>query len=109
MICQYNVANKAETTMKFVSDREFRNEPGKVRKELADQEVILTSRGKPYAVLLPVDDSENIADVLELAARMRAQKALSSVRRKAAESGLDTMSLSDIEEEIEQARKQRQR
>ena len=46
--------------MKIISDREFRNEPGKVRKELANQEVVMTSRAKPYAVLLPVEDPSEV-------------------------------------------------
>jgi len=29
--------------MKIISDREFRNEPGKVRKELAGQNVVIDS------------------------------------------------------------------
>ena len=94
--------------MKMISDREFRNEPGKVRKELAHQEVIMTSRGKPYAVLLPIEDPSEVEEVLELASRIRAQMALSGVRRKAAESGLDKLSASEIDNEIKRVRKQRQ-
>ncbi len=91
--------------MKIISDREFRNEPGKVRKELASQEVIMTSRGRPYAVLLPVEDPSEVDEVLELATRIRAQMALSSVRRKAAETGLDKLSSTEVDEEIKAVRK----
>ena len=90
--------------MKIISDREFRNNPGKVRKELAGQEVVMTSRGKPYAIMLPVDDPENIEEVLEMTARIRAQMALSAVRRKAAASGLNRISASEIDEEIKTVR-----
>lgn len=92
--------------MKMISDREFRNQPGRVRKELAEQDVIMTSRGKPYAVLLPVRDQAEVEQVLELASRIRAQMALSAVREKAAEAGLDAIPDSELEEEIEQVRKQ---
>ncbi len=95
--------------MKIISDREFRNEPGKIRKELLKHEVVMTSRGKPYAVLLPVDDPSNVEEVLELAARIRAQMSLSSVRRKASEKGLDQISSSEIDAEIQTVRKQRPR
>jgi len=91
--------------MKIISDREFRNEPGKVRKELASQEVVMTTRGRPYAVLLPVEDPSEVDEVLELAARIRAQMALSSVRRKAAETGLDKLSSTEIDKEIKAVRK----
>ena len=93
--------------MKMISDREFRNEPGKVRKELASQNVIMTSRGKPYAVLLPVEDPSDVEQVLELASRIRAQMGLSSVREKATETGLNRLSDAEIEEEIDYVRKQR--
>lgn len=93
--------------MKIISDREFRNEPGKVRKELASQEVVMTSRGKPYAVLLPVKDPSEVNEVLTLASRIRAQMALSSVRRKAAETGMDQLSTTEIDQEINEVRKQR--
>ena len=95
--------------MKIFSDREFRNEPGKIRKELTQHEVVMTSRGKPYAVLLPVDDPSNVDVVLELASRIRAQMALSSVRKKALEKGLDNISTSEIDAEIKAVRKQRKR
>ena len=95
--------------MKIISDREFRNNPGKVRKELAAQEVVMTSRGKPYAVMLPIDDPENIEEVLEMSARIKAQMALSSVRQKAAATGLDRISESEIDEEIKDTRKIRQK
>ena len=94
--------------MKIVSDREFRNEPGKVRKELDKQNVVITSRGRPYAVLLPIDKPQNMEQVLELAERIKAQMALSSVRQKAIDNGLDKMTATEIDVEIEQVRKQRQ-
>jgi prevent-host-death family protein len=93
--------------MKIISDREFRNEPGKVRKELAGQNVVMTSRGRPYAVLLPVEEPEKLEEVLELADRLKAQMALSSVRGKSRDAGLDKLKPEDIDREIEQVRKQR--
>ena len=95
--------------MKMISDREFRNQPGKVRDKLANHEVVMTSRGKPYAVLLPIDDPSEVEEVLELASRIRAQMALSSVRRRASEKGLDHLSPSEIDQEIREVRKHRQR
>jgi prevent-host-death family protein len=93
--------------MKIVSDREFRNEPGRVRKALAEQDVVITSRGKPYAVMLPVSESQNIEEVLLLASRIRAQMALSSVRAKAAQRGLDDLTAAEINAEIQAVREQR--
>ena len=69
----------------------------------------MTCRGKPYAVLLPVDDPSEVEAVLELATRIRAQMALSSVRRKAMETGLDRISASEIDEEIKAVRTDRRK
>lgn len=93
--------------MRFFTDREFRNEPGKIREALDTQDIVMTSRGKPYAVLLPVNDSEDVEKVLLLASRIRAQMALSSVRKKAAESGLDNVTEAEIEAEIRDVRAKR--
>lgn len=93
--------------MRFFTDREFRNEPGKIREALDTQDIVMTSRGKPYAVLLPVHDSEDVETVLLLASRIRAQMALSSVRKKAAESGLDNVTDAEIEAEIRDVRAKR--
>ncbi len=94
--------------MKIISDREFRNEPNKVRRALNADNVVMTSRGKPYAVLLPVHDEDEVEYVLELADRIKAQMALSSVRGKAAASGLNRISDRDIDEEIRDVRQKRQ-
>lgn len=95
--------------MKFFTDREFRNEPGKIREALASQEVVMTNRGKPYAVLLPVNDSTDIEEILLLASRIKAQAALSAVRRKAAQSGLGDISMAEIDGEIQEVRTKRSR
>lgn len=95
--------------MKIISDREFRNNPGKIRRELDSQEVIMTSRGKPYALLLPLDNPENLEEILEMAARLKAQMALSSVRKKAAAAGLDQLPASEIDEEIKAVRSKRRK
>lgn len=95
--------------MKIVSDREFRNRPGKFRRELAGQDIVMTSRGKPYAVMLPIDQDTDVGTVLELAARIRAQMALSSVRQKAAEKGMETLPEEAIDSEIRAVREKKER
>lgn len=92
--------------MRLISDRDLRNYPGKVREALAEGEVVVTSRGKPYAVMLPVDDPARLEDTLKLASRIRAQMAVSEIRRRAVAVGLDRITEEDIEEEIRQVRNQ---
>ncbi len=93
--------------MRVVSDRDLRNVPGKIRDALAQGDVVVTSRGKPYAVLMPVANPDRLEEVLALASRIRAQMAVSSIRRKAAETGLDAITDEEIDEEIGQARRER--
>jgi prevent-host-death family protein len=92
--------------MRLISDRDLRNYPGKVREALARGEVVVTSRGKPYAVMLPVDDPDRLDDTLKLAARLRAQMSVSEIRKRAAAAGLDRITDEEILEEIRQARNQ---
>lgn len=89
--------------MKFVSDRELRNIPGKVREALAQGDVVITSRGKPYAIMMPLSDPDRLDDLLKVTAQVKAQLALANIRRKFAEAG-DAMSDEEIEDEIKAAR-----
>lgn len=93
--------------MRLISDRDLRNVPGKVRDALAQGDVVVTSRGKPYAVLMPVQDPERLEEVLALAARIRAQMAASAIRRRAVATGLDRITDQEIDEEIRRARAER--
>lgn len=92
--------------MKFVSSREIRVNPRPVFESLEDQEVVLTSRGKPVALLLSVS-GDDLEETVQLVRRARAQAAASRMRKEAAERGLDRMSPEEIEAEIEAARSER--
>jgi prevent-host-death family protein len=94
--------------MRMVTDRDLRNVPGKVREALNQGEVVVTSRGRPYAVLMPVEDPARLEEVLALAARVRTQMAVSAARRKAVLAGLDRLGDAEIDAEIARARAERQ-
>lgn len=94
--------------MKFISDREIRNQPGKIREELKSGEVILTSRGKPYALMLPVDP-DRLEDMLVLTARLRALQAVARIRARAAQTGLDHVTDEEVDAEIAASRKRASR
>ena len=89
--------------MKFISDREIRNQPGKIREELKSGEVVLTSRGKPYALMLPVDP-DRLEDALILTARLRALQTVARIRSRAARTGLCNITDEEIDAEIRAAR-----
>ncbi len=95
--------------MDFVSVRQLRNESAAVWKALAaSRDLVVTSNGKPIAVL-----SATTATTLEasLAAlrQARAQLAVTAMQRRAKETGADQFTLDDANAEIEAARRQRKR
>jgi len=92
--------------MKFLSTRELRNRPGHVRDLVRKDDLVLTTNGKPIAILLGVEEGE-----LEATARAirqaRAQLALSRMRRQAARRGAVRMPASAIAKEIRAVRSRR--
>ncbi len=93
--------------MKFVSSREIRVNPRPVF-EAAEQgdEVVVTSRGKPVALLLGIGE-EDLEETVRLVRRAKAQAAVSRMRKIAAQQSLDEMRQEEIEEEIGSARRER--
>ncbi len=93
--------------MKFVSSREIRVNPRPVF-EAAEggEEVVITSRGKPVALLLGVS-GDDLEETVRLTRRARAQVAVSRMRKAAAREGSGGMSREKIEEEISAARSER--
>ena len=93
--------------MKFVSSREIRVNPRPVF-EAAEEgdEVVITSRGKPVALLVGVN-GEDLEETVRLVRRARAQAAVSRMRRAASQEGTDGLSQEEIEAEISAARGER--
>ncbi len=93
--------------MKFVSSREIRVNPRPVFQAAEEgDEVVITSRGKPVALLVGVD-GEDLEESVRLVRRARAQAAVSRMRKAAAREGSESMSREEIEEEINAARSER--
>jgi prevent-host-death family protein len=95
------------TVVKFVSSREIRVNPRPVF-EAAEEgdEVVITSRGKPVALLLGIS-SEDLDETVRLVRRARTQAAVSRMRKAAAREGSESMSREEIEKEISAARSER--
>ena len=89
--------------MEFISVRDFRIRPGEIWKKVKKQDLVVTTNGKPIAILTPVE-GENLEEVLLLLRRLRAQMAVARLRQEAAERGLDRLSQEEIEAEIRQSR-----
>lgn len=94
--------------MKFVTSRELRMQPGKVRKELSRGEIVVTSRGQPIALITKVTP-ETLERELAHLRRARALAALEEIQREAARTGRDRLGDEEIETEIRAARKARRR
>jgi len=93
--------------MKFVSTREFRNWPGRVRALARKDDLVLTAKGKPIGILVGVEGDELEETALAIR-QARAQRALSRMRRQAARRGLDRLPASAVDAEIRAARSGRE-
>lgn len=93
--------------MKFVTVRDFRIRPGEVWKNLEkDEEVIITSNGKPIAMLTGISDV-TFDETIKVFRRTKAELAVSRMRKTAIKKGLADLSLKEIEAEIKAVRKAR--
>ena len=93
--------------MRFVSSREIRVNPRPVFQAAEEgDEVVITSRGKPVALLLGIS-GEDLDETVRFVRRARAQAAVSRMRKAAAREGSESMSREEIEKEISAARSER--
>ncbi|MEK6718310.1 MAG: type II toxin-antitoxin system Phd/YefM family antitoxin, partial [candidate division NC10 bacterium] len=95
--------------MKFVTVRDFRLKPGLVWERLdRDKEIILTSNGKPIALLTRVNE-EDFEKTIAAVRRARALMAMEGMQRASLAAGTDRMSDAEIETEIKAAPRRRGR
>jgi len=95
--------------MKFASIRDLRVKPGRVWRTLErEEEVVLTSNGKPFAVLTRTDE-DSLEATLATLRRSRAQAALREIHRMAQAKGLDKISDREIRAEVKAHRASRRR
>lgn len=93
--------------MRFVSVRDLRGRSAQVWKELADQqEMVVTSNGKPVAILSLVTD-DTLEQSLQAIRRARAVAAVEALQAHSVRGGLDKLSLAEINTEIAAVRRRR--
>ena len=93
--------------MEFVTIRDLRLKPAEVWDKLRQQrEIILTSNGRPVAVIAGVGEND-VEETVTALRRARAQAAVARMRRVAAERGVDKLSTAEIESEIVRSRQER--
>jgi antitoxin (DNA-binding transcriptional repressor) of toxin-antitoxin stability system len=95
--------------MKFITVRDLRGRPGQVWNKLArERDVILTSNGKPIAILSAVTE-DTLEDALAAVRRARAITAVERLQSQSVSAATDTLTLDEITAEIRTVRKARRR
>ncbi len=93
--------------MKFVSIRDLRGKSAEVWKKLpSEREMIITSNGRPIAILAAVNES-NVEESLTAFRQARAIEAVASLQRQSLEQGTDNISMDEIDAEIRAVRRKR--
>ena len=93
--------------MEFVSVRELRSRSAAVWRSLArEKDLVVTSNGKPIAVLSATTASTLEASLAALR-QARAQLAVAAMQRGALETGADRLTLEEVNAEIDAIRRSR--
>jgi len=94
--------------MRFISVRDLNTKPREIWSKIKSEEVVITSNGKPIALLSGVTE-ETLEKTVRSIRRSRALIALEEMQKKSMERGLDKWTDSQIESEIRAVRKSRKR
>jgi antitoxin (DNA-binding transcriptional repressor) of toxin-antitoxin stability system len=94
--------------MRFISVREMNTRPKEVWEKIKEEELVITSNGKPIALLSAVSE-ETLEKTLRMIRRSRALMALEEMQKKSLASGLDKMTEVEIEAGIRAIRKTRRK
>jgi prevent-host-death family protein len=93
-------------SMKYATVRDFRINASKVMKDAEDEEIVVTKRGKPFALLVPVSD-ENIEKVQKAIRAAKLYTALNDLWEEAKEKGTDGLTVEEIDADIKVYRKEK--
>jgi antitoxin (DNA-binding transcriptional repressor) of toxin-antitoxin stability system len=95
--------------MKFITVRELRGRSGHVWNKLArERDMILTSNGKPIAILSAVSE-DTLEESLAAVRRARAVAAVEQLQRQSIRAGTDKLTPVEIAAEVQASRKARRR
>jgi hypothetical protein len=93
--------------MNFIAIKDLK-QPRRLKERLANEkELLLTSDGRPVAVLVNVGPSDDPEVVIQAVRDSRSRLALARTRESAQRAGTSSMTMRDIEREIAAARKAR--
>jgi antitoxin (DNA-binding transcriptional repressor) of toxin-antitoxin stability system len=86
--------------MKFVSVRDLRGKSADIWRDLpGEREMVITSNGRPIAILAAVDES-NLEEALAAFRQARAVDAVASIQRRSVTHGTDALTMGEVEAEI---------
>ena len=94
--------------MRFISVREMNTRPKEIWERIKEEELVITSNGKPIALLSAVSE-ETLEKTLRMIRRSRALMALEEMQKKSLASGLDKMTDVEIEAAVRAVRKARRK
>jgi antitoxin (DNA-binding transcriptional repressor) of toxin-antitoxin stability system len=92
--------------MRFISVRDLNTKPKEIWSKIKGEEVVITSNGKPIALLFGVTE-ENLEKTVRAIRRSRALIALEEMQKRSIELGLNKLTDSQIQSEIRTVRKTR--
>jgi prevent-host-death family protein len=95
--------------VKFVTVRDLRGRPGQVWKKLAEErELVLTSNGKPIAILTSISE-DSLEETLAALRRARLAETIRSIQKESKKRLPRGLSLARINAEIAAVRSKRER
>ncbi|MBI5586083.1 MAG: type II toxin-antitoxin system Phd/YefM family antitoxin [Deltaproteobacteria bacterium] len=94
--------------MQFITVRELSTKPKGVWEKIKKEEVVITSNGKPVAILSGVTEA-TLEKTLKIIRRSQGLLALEEMQQQALDRGLDRLTDKDMETEIKAARRGRKR
>lgn len=93
--------------MKLIAIKDLKS-PKTLRAKLKEEgELLLTSNGKPTAIMLDFNETDDLEETLKSIRAARSQVALRRIRKTAAQRGIDNLSGDAIDEIISTVRRNR--
>ncbi|MFH1856922.1 MAG: type II toxin-antitoxin system Phd/YefM family antitoxin [Candidatus Omnitrophota bacterium] len=91
--------------MRFISIRDLRSKSVQIQRDLPmEKEMIITSNGKPIAILSSTS-ADRVEESLSMLRQMRSMEAAACMQRRSVKIGTDKITLEEINKEIVAVRK----
>lgn len=92
--------------MRFATIRDFRINVSSILARTGDETVVVTLRGKPVALFVPVDE-DRLEEMTRAIGFARLRASVEKIQEQARKSGASRLTPAEIEREIARARRQR--